>query len=120
MRFQKGPNYNAALLESIIRKHAPRAVSVEDNFQEVVYHVSGTVDVSSTTREILVELEQQKESVGVAGIGTMVTTLEDVVIGLVKGLEMFQHFRSNSSTSQGVLFYTGSLLLHQDILRSSH
>lgn len=69
-----------------MHKCAPLAVCVHDNQREVVYLVSSALEVSNTMREMFADLEQQKTSVGVTGIGVTVTTLEDIVVRSVERL----------------------------------
>lgn len=89
VRFQKGPNCDVPLLESIVRKYCPLADKLDNSDREVMFHVSGTAELSSTMRELFLDIEQQSAYLGVTSIGVMVTTLEDILLGFVVAMPTF-------------------------------
>ncbi|KAK8788371.1 hypothetical protein V5799_021852, partial [Amblyomma americanum] len=81
----KGPGYKSSGVEAVLRKHHSRAERVEDKPGIVVYRLTGSSDTLSTLmRDLFADLENSKASLGVAKMGVIVTTLEDILEGIHK------------------------------------
>ncbi|KAK8788606.1 hypothetical protein V5799_021619 [Amblyomma americanum] len=79
----KGPGYKSSGVEAVLRKHHSRAERVEDKPGIVVYRLTGSSDALSTLmRDLFADLENSKASLGVAKMGVIVTTLEDILEGI--------------------------------------